>query len=115
MKKGIVLLSFAVFGFCSAKAQIIGDKDITENYNFKYLEVVVNAGVKTTITASWGYETKGFLMDKNGKKVKLISTAAVFEYLDQFGWKYMDTLIPATMNNGGKSTFMFKRKLKKSK
>ncbi|UTW66399.1 hypothetical protein KFE94_17380 [bacterium SCSIO 12643] len=80
---GILTLSF------STKAQYIGKTlDITHNYDHSYIEAEFEPNT-SYIMIYWGNQN-GLLKNQDRKNMKFRSYAAFFEYLEQFGWIYME-------------------------
>lgn len=112
MKKYIFLGALLFGAMTQANAQVVGDKDISEDYSHKYMEVVMTVGKRSTVMAAYGDSKRQWLM-KDGSKAKFESAAQMFDYIEGFGWKYVDVIDHPTINNSMNTTFLFKRRKKK--
>lgn len=108
MKTSILVIGILALSF-STKAQYIGKTlDITHNYKHSYIEAEFEPNT-SYIMIYWGNQN-GLLKNQDRKNMRFRSYAAFFEYLEQFGWIYIEKF-PATDGNN-QFRLVFERKKK---
>ncbi len=87
MKTAILSIVLCTF-FYSAQAQKFGKtRDITNDFTHKYIEVQYAPGAQQAVIY-WGKED-GYIINRNGKKMSFHSHAALFEFLEKRGWRFV--------------------------
>lgn len=88
MKKALLIIGTLILSIAT-NAQFIGKKlDITYNYAHSYMEAEFEPNT-SYIMIYWGKQN-GLLKNQDRKNMKFRSYAAFFEYLEQFGWVYIE-------------------------
>jgi hypothetical protein len=110
MKKILLLLFLGLFNL-SINAQKVGKSlDITNNFTHSYMEVRFNPN-QGYITIYWG-DQYGNLRNEELKNLRFKSFAALFEYLESFGWIYYEKFPLIGPDNNFR--LVFKREKKSS-